>query len=58
MKKYNINYKKTYLINEYEEINMIEDIFYDVFDQLIDQGLDPETLKDGIDITKKMFFEE
>lgn len=58
MKKYNVNFKNTYLINEYEEIHMIEDVFYDVFDQLIDQGLDPKTLMDGIDITKAMFFTE
>lgn len=58
MKKYNINCKNTYLINEYEEIHMIDDIFYDVFDQLIDQGLDPKTIMDWIDITKTTFFTE
>lgn len=58
MKRYNINIKNTYHICEHEEIHMIEDIISDVFNELIDQGLDPMTFKDGLDITKEMIFEE
>ena len=58
MKRYNINIRNTYRIDEHEEIHMIEDILSDVFNELIDQGLDPETFKDGLDVTKEMIFEE
>lgn len=58
MKRYNINIKNTYRIDEHEEIHMIEDILSSVFNELIDQGLDPETFKDGLDVTKEMIFEE
>ena len=56
MKSYNINIKNTYRIDEYEELHMIEDILDSVFNELIDQGLDPETFKDGLDFTKQMIF--
>ena len=58
MKRYHINIRNTYRINEDEEIHMIEDILSSVFNELVDQGLDPETFKDGLDITKEMIFEE
>lgn len=58
MKSYNINIKNTYCINEYEETHMIEDILSSVFNELIDQGLDPETFEDGLIITKEMIFGE
>lgn len=58
MKRYHINIRNTYRIDEHEEIHMIEDILSSVFNELIDQGLDPETFKDGLDITKEMIFEE
>lgn len=58
MKRYNINIKNTYRINEHEELHMVMDILSDVFNELIDQGLDPMTFKDGLDITKEMLFEE
>lgn len=57
MKRYNINIKNTYNINEYEELHMIEDILTDVFNELIDQGLDPMTFKDGLAITSEMLFD-
>lgn len=56
MKRYNINIKNTYRIDEHEEIHMIEDILTSVFNELIDQGLDPETFEDGLIITKEMIF--
>ena len=58
MKKYNINIRNTYHIGEMDELHMIEDIITDVFDELIDQGLDPETFEDGLIITKEMIFGE
>ena len=58
MKSYNINIKNTYRIDEYEELHMIEDILDSVFNELIDQGLDPMTFKDGLDFTKQMIFGE
>lgn len=58
MKRYHINIRNTYRIDEHEEIHMIEDILSSVFNELIDQGLDPETFKDGLDVTKEMIFEE
>ena len=58
MKRYNINIRNTYSIDEHEELHMIMDILSDVFNELIDQGLDPMAFKDGIDITKQMLFEE
>lgn len=58
MKRYNINIKNTYHICEHEEIHMIEDILSDVFNELIDQGLDPMTFKDGLDITNETIFGE
>ena len=58
MKRYHINIRNTYRIDEHEEIHMIEDIISSVFNELIDQGLDPETFRDGLDITKEMIFEE
>lgn len=58
MKRYHINIRDTYRIDDCEEIHMIEDILSSVFNELIDQGLDPETFKDGLDITKEMIFEE
>ena len=57
MKRYNINIKNTYNICEHEELHMIEDILTDVFNELIDQGLDPMTFKDGLDITSEMLFD-
>jgi len=56
MQRYNINIKNTYHIDEHEEIHMIEDILSSVFNELIDQGLDPETFEDGLIITKEMIF--
>lgn len=58
MKRYDINIRNTYRINEHEEIHMIEDILSSVFNELIDQGLDPETFEDGLVITKEMIFGE
>ena len=58
MKCYHINVRNTYRIEEYEELHMIEDILISVFNELVDQGLDPMTFKDGLDITKEMIFEE
>lgn len=58
MKRYHINIRNTYRIDEHEEIHMIEDILSSVFNELIDQGLDPMTFKDGLDITKEMIFGE
>lgn len=58
MKSYHINIRNTYLIDELGELHMIEDILTDVFNELIDQGLDPVTFEDGLDITKQMIFGE
>lgn len=58
MKSYHINIRNTYRIDESEELHMIMDILSSVFNELIDQGLDPETFKDGLDVTKEMIFEE
>lgn len=58
MKSYHINIRNTYHIDEVGELHMIEDILTDVFNELIDQGLDPETFEDGLDITKQMIFGE
>lgn len=56
MKRYNINIRNTYRVNENEELHMIMDILGDVFNELIDQGLDPETFEDGLVITKEKIF--
>lgn len=58
MKSYHINIRNTYRVDESEELHMIMDILSDVFNELIDQGLDPESIKDGLDVTKEMIFEE
>lgn len=58
MKRYHINIRSTYHIDELGELHMVEDILTDVFNELIDQGLDPETFEDGLDITKQMIFGE
>ena len=58
MQRYNINIRNTYRIGEQEEIHMIEDILTSVFNELIDQGLDPETFEDGLVITREMIFGE
>lgn len=58
MKRYHINVKGTYRVGEDEELHMIMDILSDVFNELIDQGLDPMTFMDGLDVTKEMIFEE
>lgn len=58
MQRYHINIRNTYRIDESEELHMIMDILGDVFNELIDQGLDPETFKDGLVITKEMIFGE
>ena len=58
MKSYNTNIRSTYHIDELGELHMVEDILTDVFNELIDQGLDPETFEDGLDITKQMIFGE
>ena len=56
MKRYNINIRNTYRINEDEEIHMVEDILSDVFNELVDQGLDPVSFEDGLVITKERIF--
>lgn len=58
MQRYSINIKNTYRIDEHEEIHMIEDILTSVFNELIDQGLDPMTFDDGLVITRERIFGE
>lgn len=58
MKNYHINIRNTYHTDESDELHMVEDILTDVFNELIDQGLDPETFEDGLIITKEMIFGE
>ena len=58
MKRYHINIRNTYRIDEHEEIHMVEDILSSMFNELIDQGLDPETFEDGLIITKEKIFGE
>lgn len=58
MKSYHINIRNSYHIDECGELHMVEDILTDIFNELIDQGLDPETFEDGLIITKEMIFGE
>ena len=58
MKSYHINVRNTYRIDEHEEIHMIDDILSSVFNELVDQGLDPMNFEDGLVITKERIFGE
>lgn len=58
MRTININIKDEFTIYGFDEYHMVEEIMMRMVDQLIDQGVSEETIKEGIEFSLDNIFGE
>ena len=56
MKRYDINIKNTYRIDECEELHMVEDIMMELVEQLIGQGMSDTDVQDAMKFAMENIF--
>lgn len=58
MRTININIKDEFTIYGFDEYHMVEEIMMRMVDQLIDQGVSEETIREGIEFSLDNIFGE
>lgn len=56
MKRYDINIKNTYRIDECEELHMVEDIMMELVEQLVGQGMSDTDVRDAMKFAMENIF--